>query len=81
MCQFFADLAREYILQFLLIFVDPSDGINNMGFEEAAECAKLVGAKHNIPVHMNPLKKFDKKKATEKWNAPNKLGYRTWTGV
>ena len=36
-------------------------------------CAKLIGAKHNIPVHMNPRKTFDKKKAVEKWNAPNKL--------
>jgi len=51
----------------------PTDGIFNMGLEEAAECARLVGAKHNIPVHMSPLKKFDKKKAVEKWNAPNKL--------
>lgn len=51
----------------------PTDGIFNMGLEEAAECAKLIGAKHNIPIHMNPLKKFDKKKATQKWDAPNKL--------
>lgn len=51
----------------------PTDGIFNMGLEEAAECAKLIGAKHNIPIHMNPMKKFDKKKAIEKWDAPNKL--------
>jgi L-ascorbate metabolism protein UlaG (beta-lactamase superfamily) len=51
----------------------PTDGIFNMGLEESAECAKLIGAKHNIPIHMNPFKKFDKKKAVEKWNAPNKL--------
>ena len=51
----------------------PTDGIFNMGLEEAAECARLVGAKHNIPVHMNPLKKFDKKKTIKKWNAPDKL--------
>ena len=51
----------------------PTDGIFNMGFAEAAECAELIGAKHNIPVHMNPIKKFDKNKALEKWDAPNKL--------
>jgi L-ascorbate metabolism protein UlaG (beta-lactamase superfamily) len=62
----FADKQLDYALF-------PTDGIFNMGLEEAAECAKLVGAKHNIPVHMSPLKKFDKKKAVEKWNAPNKL--------
>lgn len=28
------------------------DGVYNMGLEEAAECAELVGAKHNIPYHM-----------------------------
>ena len=51
----------------------PTDGIFNMEFAEAAECAKLVGAKHNIPIHMNPMKLFDRKKAAEKWEAPNKL--------
>ena len=51
----------------------PTDGVFNMGLEEAAECARLIGAKHNIPIHMNPLKLFDKKKAIEKWHAPNKL--------
>jgi len=40
----------------------PTDGIFNMGFEEAVGCTKLIGAKHNIPIHMNPLKKFDKKR-------------------
>lgn len=28
------------------------DGVFNMGLEEAAEAAKLVGAKHNIPYHV-----------------------------
>ena len=51
----------------------PTDGVFNMGLDEAAECARLIAAKHNIPVHMNPLKLFGKKKAVEKWAAPNKL--------
>ncbi|MCL2135054.1 MAG: MBL fold metallo-hydrolase [Candidatus Bathyarchaeota archaeon] len=48
------------------------DGIFNMGHKEAAECAKLIGAKHNILIHMNPRKLFDLEKA-QKWAAPNKL--------
>ena len=51
------------------------DGEYNMGLEEAAECAKLVGAKHNIPYHntMNEANdQFDKEKA-EQFGAPNKL--------
>jgi len=63
-----AELAEKQIDYALF----PTDGIFNMGLVEAAECAALVGAKHNIPIHMNPLKLFDKSKAA-KWNAPNKL--------
>ncbi len=48
------------------------DGVYNMGLEEAAECARLVKAKHNIIVHLKPRALFDKAKA-EKWDAPNKL--------
>ena len=62
----FADRNLDYALF-------PTDGIFNMGFAEAAECAKLIGAKHNIPIHMNPMKLFDKKRAAEKWEVPNKL--------
>ena len=50
------------------------DGEYNMGLAEAAECAKLVGAKHNIPYHntMNEANdQFDKEKA-EQFDAPNK---------
>jgi L-ascorbate metabolism protein UlaG (beta-lactamase superfamily) len=43
-----------------------------MGLKEAAECARLVGAKHNIPIHMSPGTLFDRNKA-EKWDAPNKV--------
>ena len=28
-----------------------TDGVYNMGNEEAARCAELVQAKHNIPYH------------------------------
>jgi L-ascorbate metabolism protein UlaG (beta-lactamase superfamily) len=48
------------------------DGKFNMGLKEAAECARIVGAKRNIIVHRKPGGLFDRAKA-EKWDAPNKL--------
>lgn len=50
----------------------PGAGLLSMGLDEAAECAKLIGAKHNIIIHLKPGALFDRKKA-EKWDAPNKL--------
>jgi L-ascorbate metabolism protein UlaG (beta-lactamase superfamily) len=52
----------------------PCDGFYNMGFEEAAECARLVGARHNIPIHTVPGARelFDLEGA-KKWDAPNRL--------
>jgi len=50
----------------------PLDGVFNMNLKEGAECARLVGAKHNIPIHIKPGSLFDRKKA-DKWDAPNKL--------
>ena len=49
----------------------PGDGIFNMGLDEAAECTRIVGAKHNILIHLKPGESYRKK--GEKWNAPNKL--------
>jgi len=49
-----------------------SDGYYNMGLEEAAECAKIIGAKHNVPVHLKPGELFDRNLA-EQFNAPNRL--------
>lgn len=51
------------------------DGVYNMGPTEAAECARLVGAKHNIPYHMTTNtsgKQFDRNQA-EQFNAPDCL--------
>ena len=50
----------------------PGDGKFNMNLKEAAECAGIVGAKHNIPIHLKPGALFDVKRA-EKWDAPNRL--------
>ena len=35
--------------------VFPADGFYNMDVDEAAECARLVGARHSIPVHIVPV--------------------------
>ena len=48
------------------------DGVYNMGLDEAAECAKTINAKHNIPYHMAPGSDFDDKTA-EAFDAPNKI--------
>ena len=37
----------------------PIDGVYNMGSQEAAECARYIGAKHVVPIHMTPGKLFD----------------------
>ena len=50
----------------------PGTGILSMGPKEAAECARLIGAKYNIIIHLKPGALFDRQKA-EKWEAPNKL--------
>ena len=50
------------------------DGVYNMDLEEAAECAALVKAKHNIPYHIVPPSEgyFDRERA-EQFRAENKL--------
>jgi hypothetical protein len=50
------------------------DGVYNMDLDEAAECAKLVGARHDIPYHVIPAKGvyFDRKRA-ERFDSPHLL--------
>jgi L-ascorbate metabolism protein UlaG (beta-lactamase superfamily) len=51
------------------------DGVYNMDLPEAAECAKLVGAKHDVPYHVVPPKDgkyFDRSRA-EQFDSPNRL--------
>jgi len=50
----------------------PCDGMFNMNITEAAECSKLVGAKHNIPYHKGPIEIFDKK-MQDKFDVPGKM--------
>ena len=36
----------------------PGDGIYNMNVATAADCARLIGAAHNVPVHLKPVKPY-----------------------
>ena len=49
-----------------------ADGFYNMSLAEAAECAELIGAKHNVPVHLKPGELFDRALA-EQFTGPNRL--------
>ena len=60
----FAARALDYALL-------PCDGVYNMDLDEAAECARLIGAKHAIPIHMKPGELFDQARA-EAFDAPNR---------
>ena len=48
------------------------DGFYNMSLEEASECAALIGAKHNMPVHLKPGELYDRELA-EQFTGPNRL--------
>lgn len=61
----FAEKAIDYALL-------PCDGVYNMDMEEASSCAELIGAKHNIPIHMSPGKLFGRERA-EKFTGANRL--------
>ena len=50
------------------------DGVYNMDIEEAAKCAKTVGAKHNIPYHNETANgELLNKELAEDWSVPNKM--------
>ena len=61
----FADMKLDYAILC-------GDGVYNMDLNEAAECARLIGAKHNIIIHIKPRALFDRDRA-EQWDASNKL--------
>lgn len=61
----FADMKLDYAILC-------GDGVYNMNPEEASECARLIGAKHNIIIHVKPKALFDREIA-EAWDAPNKI--------
>jgi L-ascorbate metabolism protein UlaG (beta-lactamase superfamily) len=52
----------------------PGDGRFNMGVREAARCASTIGAAHNVPVHLKPVKPYGERKAARFARlAPNPL--------
>lgn len=50
----------------------PTDGFFNMDVIEASACARLIGAKHSVPVHMKPGTTFDQATA-DAFEGPGKL--------
>lgn len=64
-----SDLLPGLNLDYALL---PTDGIYNMDPIEAAKCAGMIGAKHNIPIHMKPGALFDETLAL-KFDAPNRM--------
>ncbi len=50
----------------------PIDGKYNMNIPEAIECAKLIGAKNNVPIHMSPGELYDEGRSAQ-FTAPNTL--------
>jgi L-ascorbate metabolism protein UlaG (beta-lactamase superfamily) len=53
----------------------PGDGVFNMDVEEASRCAKIIGARHSIPIHLWPDHTFDEAKAS-RFTCPGKLVLR-----
>lgn len=49
-----------------------TDDTYTIPFDESAKIAEIIGAKHNIPIHLKPIELFDRDRA-EQWQAPNKL--------
>ena len=41
----------------------PGDGIYNMDVAEAARCAALIGARHNVPIHLKPVEPYGEAEA------------------
>ena len=62
------ELAKEQLDYAFL----PIDGIYNMDAQQAARCAKIIGAKQNVPVHMKPGELFSQQMA-ESFPADNRL--------
>lgn len=53
----------------------PTDGVFNMDAKEASECAKTIGARHSIPIHMKVGALFDEETA-EAFHAEGKTVLR-----
>ena len=74
---FAADTSRtDYMGQMAALKLDwaflPIDGVYNMGPEEAAQCAGLIGAKATVPIHTKPGSLYDRQ-AAEAFHCPGRL--------
>ena len=62
-------LLPAYHLDYALL---PTDGIYNMGPEEASRCAEKIGARHVIPIHCKPEALYDRSVA-ERFQAAGRI--------
>ncbi len=51
----------------------PTDGFYNMDASEASRCAEIIGAKHAVPIHMNPKQMLFDPAVAEQFTAKNRL--------
>ena len=66
------DEMAEYKAKSIDYALLPCDGVYNMDAAEAAECAEIIGAKHNIPIHTKVGELFNSDIA-ESFDAPDRL--------
>ncbi len=60
----------------------PGDGIYNMDVTEAARCARTIGAKHNVPIHLKPGRPYGEAEAQKFAElAPNVLLIRAGESI
>jgi L-ascorbate metabolism protein UlaG (beta-lactamase superfamily) len=60
----------------------PGDGIYNMNVDEAARCARTIGARHNVPIHLKPVKPYGEQEALRFASlAPNALLVRAGESI
>ena len=50
----------------------PGDGVYNMDIDEASRCAREIGARHSIPIHLKPENLYDEEKA-QRFSCPGRL--------
>lgn len=51
----------------------PTDGYYNMDAAEASRCAGIIGAKHAVPIHMNPRQQLFDPAVAAAFTAQNRL--------
>ena len=64
---------REENLDYVLL---PTDGVYNMGPQEASECADLIAARYNIAFHTSPAPEGFSQETVDQFQAKGKLVLR-----